>query len=211
MGPPGLTRADINVIYNGSMSKHPQPISDAAFRTLHALRIKGFAKVDVVAEIADVPADDAAAHLDALRAQDLALYREARSLWQLTPAGKEEHAKQLSADIELTGADGRLGAAYDQFLVLNEELKNLCGEWQLRGGQPNDHADAVYDAAVIAKLEALNARAVPVAELLGEALARLRPYAADSTSTGRAPSRGGCRITATTVSSLPAPPANPRC
>ena len=159
------------------MSKQSQPVSDAAFRTMHALRIKGFAKVDVVAEIADVAPDDAEHHLCALRDQELALFREARALWQLTPAGKEEHLRQLAVDIEATGAHGRLAPAYDQFLVLNDELKHLCGEWQLRDGQPNDHGDAAYDAAVIAKLDALNARAVPVAEQFGQALARLQPYA----------------------------------
>ena len=60
---------------------------------------------------------------------------------------------------------------YDQFLALNDELKELCGRWQLRDGAPNDHADQRYDAAVIADLDALHDRAVPVVRALGLALA----------------------------------------
>ena len=63
-----------------------------------------------------------------------------------------------------------------QFLALNDELKELCGRWQLRDGAPNDHTDQSYDAAVIADLDALHDRAVPVVRALAAALARLAPY-----------------------------------
>jgi hypothetical protein len=143
------------------------------FRTLHALRIKGFAKVEVIAEVADVPVDDARAHLEALQAAELSTYRQARSLWQLTPAGKEHHARRLGDDV--AGLDG-LAEPYARFLALNEELKELCGRWQLRAGAPNDHSDAAYDAAVIADLDALHERAVPVVREMAGALVRLAPY-----------------------------------
>ncbi len=147
--------------------------SDPEFRTLHALRIKGFAKVEVIAEIADVSVDDAHAHLVKLQVAELSTFREARSLWQLTPAGKELHARQLGDDV--AGVQG-LDGPYEQFLALNDELKELCGRWQLRDGAPNDHTDQRYDAAVIADLDALHDRAVPVVRALGLALARLSPY-----------------------------------
>ena len=51
--------------------------SAPAFRTLHALRIKGFAKVEVIAEIADIPVVDAHEHLVALQLSELTVFREA--------------------------------------------------------------------------------------------------------------------------------------
>jgi hypothetical protein len=151
-------------------------VSEPSFRTFHALRIKGFAKVEVVAEIADVELDEAHAHLLDLQQRELAMFREARSLWQLTPAGKEAHARILAEDVVAVSADPRLPAVYAQFLGLNEELKELCGKWQLRDGQLNDHADVAYDQVVVRELAMLNERAVPLVRGLAEVLPRLRPY-----------------------------------
>ncbi|MFM7094472.1 MAG: hypothetical protein ACKOYL_07955, partial [Actinomycetota bacterium] len=61
--------------------------SEPAFRAFHALRIKGFAKVDMVADIADVSEAEAEDHLKALLEREHAMFREARALWQITPAG----------------------------------------------------------------------------------------------------------------------------
>ena len=63
--------------------------SDPSFRAFHALRIKGFAKSDMVADIAAITVAEAEAELAALKDKEFALFREARSLWQITPAGKE--------------------------------------------------------------------------------------------------------------------------
>jgi hypothetical protein len=151
-------------------------VSEPSFRTFHALRIKGFAKVEVVAEMADVDLAEAQAHLDALQALELAMFREVRSLWQLTAAGKEAHAKQLADDVATAAIAGRLQPFYEQFLGLNEELKDLCGQWQLRDGEPNGHTDAAYDRSVIADLAGLNDRAVPLVRSLAELLPRLGQY-----------------------------------
>ncbi len=153
-------------------------LSEPAFRTIHALRIRGFAKAEVVAEIADVDLDEALTHLVDLQERDLAMFREARALWQLTAAGKEAHAKLLADDVVATTIDGRLAPLYEDFLRLNEELNELCGEWQLRDGRLNDHARALDDQAIAARLAALNGRAVPLVEALADVLPRLRPYAA---------------------------------
>ena len=71
-------------------------VSDPFFRTFHALRIKGFAKVDTIAEVADLPAAVVEEHLQSLQGREWAQYREARELWQLTPVGREEHRIALS-------------------------------------------------------------------------------------------------------------------
>ena len=51
---------------------------------------------------------------------------------------------------------------YDDFLVLNGEFKQLCTDWQLRDGQPNEHDDPHYDAAIVARLGAFDDRAQPI-------------------------------------------------
>ncbi|MCB0981981.1 MAG: hypothetical protein KDB17_15170 [Ilumatobacter sp.] len=151
-------------------------VSDPFFRTFHALRLKGFAKAEIVAEVADLPVATVEDHLAGLQARELATFREARQLWQLTPGGREAHGLALAED--LAGADvAALSAPYQQFLALNERFKALCADWQLRGGEPNDHSDDAYDAGVVARLRDIDAAAQPVVADMGGVLARLGAYA----------------------------------
>ena len=100
-------------------------------------------------------------HLDGLAAAAHAQFREARSLWQLAPDGRAAHPAMLAADLD--GADlAALAPLYASYLELNTEFKTLCGDWQLRNGGVNDHTDAAYDAAVIARLVDLDGRAQPI-------------------------------------------------
>ena len=143
--------------------------SDPRFLTMHALRIKGFAKVDVLAELTALAHDDVESHLIAMQDEGHTMFREARALWQLTPEGRTEHAELLAADIEASGACEQLAGPYGEFLELNERFKALCGDWQLRNGDPNDHADSSYDGEVIARLGKLDAETQPVVVALGDA------------------------------------------
>lgn len=152
---------------------HP---SDPFFRSFHALRIKGFAKSDVVAEVADLPVAVVEEHLSDLKGREWAMFREARMLWQLTPLGREEHKTALVADVGHLHIADDLRESYESFLGVNERFKSLCGEWQLRDGAPNDHADAAYDRAVIDRLVGLNEAALPLVEKMGGILLRLAPY-----------------------------------
>ena len=151
--------------------------SDPFFRTFHALRIKGFAKADVVAEVADMPVSVVQQHLADLEAREWAKFREARELWQLTPAGRDEHRMALAEDVGHTQIADRLRDCYHAFLAINERFKALCGDWQLRDGAPNDHTDTTYDQAVVARLVALTDEAVPVVTGMAAVLERLTPYA----------------------------------
>jgi hypothetical protein len=159
--------------------------SDPFFRTFHALRIKGFAKAEIVAEVADLPQSLVDTHLADLAAREWAMYREARQLWQLTPAGREEHKLALVADVGHLGIATELGPAYHRFLQLNEQFKALCGDWQLRDGAPNDHGDATYDRAVVDRLVALDEAAAPVLVEFAGVLERLVPYGPRLASTCR--------------------------
>ena len=150
--------------------------SDPFFRTFHALRIKGFAKAEVVAEVADLPHSLVAEHLQDLQAREWAMFREARQLWQLTPVGRDEHKIALVEDVGHTHIAAKLHDPYHHFLDLNGRFKELCGDWQLKDGAPNDHSDAAYDGLVVERLVALDAEAAPIVTAMGEVLARLAPY-----------------------------------
>jgi len=149
--------------------------STPEFRTLHALRIKGFATVDVLADMTTLAPDDIEGHLGDFHSDGHVQFREARALWQLTPDGKETHRVHLDADLQGAPTEP-LVERYATFLGQNVEFKELCGRWQLRDGEPNDHGDARYDAAVIDELGALHDRAAPVVAEFGELFERMRPY-----------------------------------
>jgi hypothetical protein len=150
--------------------------SDPRFRVLHALRVKGFAKVDALTELTGLPAESVQGELASLQGEELAAFREARSLWQLTPAGREAHANALAKDVHHPNLREDLTEHYVPFLELNEQFKDLCGEWQLKDGSPNDHSDAAYDRAVIDRLLEIDLGAQPVCQALGGLLERLSPY-----------------------------------
>jgi hypothetical protein len=162
--------------------------SDPRFRVLHALRIKGFAKVDALADLAALRRAEVERHLEDFQAAGLARFREPRSLWQLTTRGREEHAAELVADA------GHLEASirphYDAFLALDGSFKELCGDWQLRDGAPNDHTDPVYDRDLIARLLAIDADAGPEVGAMGAELARLAPYGPRLSTTARLVAEG---------------------
>jgi hypothetical protein len=157
------------------MASAGNSMSDARFLTHHALRIKGFAKSETLAEMTALDHAEVEKHLADLAAAEWAMFREARSLWQLTPTGKAEHPKVLAADVASVDLNS-LKPHYHSFLELNTAFKTLCGDWQLRDGAPNDHSDAAYDKKVIARLVDLHGDAAPVVTSMGAVLGRLTPY-----------------------------------
>jgi len=157
------------------MSPERNITHDARFLTHHALRIKGFAKSETLAEMTALEHAEIEGHLADLAAAEWAMFREARSLWQLTPAGKAEHPKVLAADVARIDL-GAMKPHYRDFLELNTAFKTLCGDWQLRDGAPNDHSDRAYDHQVVRRLVDLHGDAAPVVTVMSGILARLSPY-----------------------------------
>jgi len=154
-------------------------VADARFRTLHALRIKGFAKAEAISEVAGLAQAEVERHLGSLRADELVAFREARALWQLTPTGLDAHRAALALDATNEICD-RIGELYSGFLGLNVEFKGLCGDWQLVDGDPsrvNDHSDPSYDAKIIDRLLAFDATSRAVVTGIGGVHGRLSPYA----------------------------------
>lgn len=150
--------------------------SDPFFRTFHAVRIKGFAKAEAIAEVADLPLAVVNEHLDGLSQREWAMFREARQLWQLTPVGRDEHRVALARDIGGGHLRDALSEPYQAFLAVNERFKELCGDWQLKVGETNDHADPAYDRCVVDRLVALDREVAPIVVRMGDVLNRLVPY-----------------------------------
>lgn len=150
--------------------------SKPEFRTFHALRIKGFATIEAVSEMTALDTGDVEGHLSGLEGTGLARFRDARSLWQLTPEGREAHLTHLEDDLRDAPLEG-LAVSYENFLARNGEFKEICTEWQVRDGVPNDHADATYDRSVVERLAALHRAAAPIVVEIGELLTRFSPYA----------------------------------
>jgi DNA-binding transcriptional MocR family regulator len=150
---------------------------------LHGLRLKGFAETDVLAQAAGLDDVTVVRALEALAEEGMVRRRQGVEVsgWVLTPQGRAEHEKRLADELAATGARPEIEAAYGEFTVLNPELLALCTDWQLRPegtGTINDHTDPAYDQAVIARLQDLHQRALPVVAALGSALPRYQGYPA---------------------------------
>ncbi|MEM8926555.1 MAG: hypothetical protein AAGD35_23870, partial [Actinomycetota bacterium] len=143
------------------------------FGVHHALRIKGMATAETVAAMIGRSVEEATAELSAMGDEGLASFMEARSFWMISADGRTAHPELLAARIE--GLD-LTAMPYDRFLDLNGAFKQLCTDWQLRDGEPNDHSDEAYDAAIADRLAELHRRAVPVIDGHATVLDWLRFY-----------------------------------
>ncbi|MBA2624349.1 MAG: MarR family transcriptional regulator [Acidimicrobiia bacterium] len=158
----------------------PAP-SDPRFLVLHGLRLKGFAEAQPMAEATGLDPAVVDSQLEGLAADELVLHRTGRvSGWSLTAAGRAEHARAVTAELEAAGARPVVDAAYRCFLGHNGELLAVCTAWQLRdeGGAPapNDHTDAAYDEAVVERLAGVHEQVRPVVGDLASTLDRFGRY-----------------------------------
>lgn len=147
----------------------------ARFLILHALTVKGVASEAALADVTGLPVDEVTGEVERLIETEHLRRRKGRiGGLALLDAGKAAHCELLPADV----GDARpaLDEVYEAFLPVNGRFKDLCTRWQLRGSEPNDHADAEYDDGVVAELAALHAEASVFLEPAGEALARFGRY-----------------------------------
>jgi hypothetical protein len=154
--------------------------SDPGFVVLFTVRLKGFADAEAVAAATGVPLAEVEAQLAKAAADGLALKREGRlSGWAVTPAGREQVNEEVQAELETNGGRSVVQQAYRDFLQINGDLLAVCTDWQLRaveGNQVNDHTDATYDKAVVARLRQVDDAVQPVCDALEGVLDRYRRY-----------------------------------
>jgi hypothetical protein len=144
---------------------------------LQGVRLKG--RVNPVDLAATLGADlaDIAPIVERLTAAGL--LTEGATL-RITGSGSDRLAALLAEERE--GIDpAAMAAAYDDFRAVNSDFKRLVTDWQLKGGPdgaPNAHDDADYDAAVLARLDDVHARTMPIIAAAAAQLPRLSAYAA---------------------------------
>lgn len=141
-------------------------------QVLQAVRLKGrVSPADLASTLgADAPVIDDALH----RLSGAGLLIEGPTV-RITPDGRARLAELLAA--ERRGVDSAaIDAAYHEFRPVNTDFKALVTDWQLRDGQPNDHRDPDYDAAVLARLDDVHRRVAPVVAAVTAQLPRLRGY-----------------------------------
>lgn len=95
---------------------------------------------------------------------------------RLSPAGRARLATLLAAERQHV-EQSAMSVAYNDFRVVNAEFKALVTDWQLRDGRPNTHQDPDYDAAVLARLDAVHQRVTPIVAAAAAQLPRLSRYA----------------------------------
>jgi len=122
---------------------------------LRALVVKGYAGPDAVATATGCPKEDAIDVMDRLVAEGLV--EAGAGSFRLTADGKAVGMEKIAEDTVAWGADKAV-EALDAFLALDHRMKTIVTSWQMKDQATfNDHADAAYDAAVLARLDALHA------------------------------------------------------
>jgi hypothetical protein len=142
---------------------------------LQAVRLKGrVAPADLAATLgADL--DSITRTVERLSASGLLV--EGTTL-KLSSSGRTR-LETLLAD-ERKGIDSAaIAAAYHDFHSVNADFKALVTDWQLKGGpagKPNTHDDTEYDAAMLARLDDVHARVIPIIDAAATQLSRLNAY-----------------------------------
>src|ERR1700712_751169 len=141
---------------------------------LQAVRLKGRVRPAALAATLDEQETTVAEAVNKLG--EAGLLTEGK-LVRLSPAGLDRLTELLPDGRR--GIDGEAFArAYDEFRSVNGEFKSLVSEWQLRDGEPNDHGDAEYDAAILGGLDGVHSSVLSLLAMAAKQLPRLTAYAA---------------------------------
>jgi hypothetical protein len=138
---------------------------------LQAVRLKGRVSRD---DLAVTLGEDDGLAVDGLVEAGLLINGPAL---RISPEGRLRLEELLTSERQQVDAAAML-AAHNEFRSVNAEFKALITDWQLRGGQPNPHDDADYDAAVLARLDEVHHRVTPIVDAAAAEVPRLGRYAA---------------------------------
>jgi len=152
--------------------------ADHYFLVLHAVRLKGHAQPEAIAELTRLAAPEIEGHLADAMDRGHVQKREGRLTgFYLTPEGREHHAVGIREEARRFGIRDSIDTAYRRFLSINGELLATCTAWQMTSEtELNDHADPAYDKGVIDRLRAVHQAVEPICVLLSEALDRFDTY-----------------------------------
>lgn len=140
---------------------------------LQMIRLKGRVSADALAT--SLGQDSAAINASVQILTDDNLVLPNGNNLRITAEGRATLAQWATA--ERSAVDhSALEADYHRFDVVNRDFKQLVSDWQLRDGQPNDHSDAAYDAAIVARLQALDRDFAPLLTGIVNKAPRLAHY-----------------------------------
>ncbi|SDF38204.1 hypothetical protein SAMN05216553_101364 [Lentzea fradiae] len=149
-------------------------------QVLHALRCVGSSGVTRVAAFTGLDEAAAESELIDLAVAGFVTHHTGFGGWALTDAGREADAGNTSAELETAGGRDALTGPFDDFLVLNPELLDLCTAWQVRSVDgvttANDHTDPAYDHRVLGLFADFHERASVVIKALAAVLPRFGRY-----------------------------------
>ncbi|SPM31122.1 MarR family transcriptional regulator [Mycobacterium terramassiliense] len=140
---------------------------------LQAVRLKGRVRPAELASTLGRDPGDIADVVERLTAAGLLLDD---ATLRISPSGRARLETLLEQERRGIDSDA-ITAAYREFRPVNTEFKSLVTDWQVRGDAPNAHDDADYDAAVLARLDEVHARVVPIIEAAAVQVPRLGFYA----------------------------------
>ncbi|MGW9263755.1 MULTISPECIES: MarR family transcriptional regulator [Gordonia] len=153
--------------------------STAHFDVLHALKVKGLATDDTLTALTGHDADALAVTIEQLADAGFVMRREGGRIsgTMITPAGKAEY-ERLSSELTLSESErAAVDTFHEGFGSINGDFKKVCASWQIRPDEtPNDHADADYDASVVAELDRIHHRIAQALDEVGAELPRLGRY-----------------------------------
>ena len=141
---------------------------------LQVLCIKGRAKPDSLAAAVDV---DVAAVIE--QCEEAGLVENTKLGYRVTDIGRSRADERYATERLVAGPV--IEDVYEAFLPINDQVKQIVTDWQLRevdGAMVlNDHQDAAYDARVIARLRDLDGEVAAALARLSAALPRFDGYA----------------------------------
>jgi hypothetical protein len=137
---------------------------------LHALRVKGIATPEALAEATGMAPDAVLAHLRELDAEGVAFERPSRKRpgWVLSEAGRDRHAAEI-AQAHPPEHREELAELYEGFLDLNNDVKGLSARWQ-HAASDDDRFD------LLGKLEDVHVLADKALAATGEVVPRFGRY-----------------------------------
>ncbi len=123
-------------------------MTEAADRLLKDLAIRGMVRGDLPEGAEELVSADLATSRGPVLVATRAGHDRAVELLRLADGSDESVA---------------LRSAYERFLPLNRQLREICAAWQTRpDGSANDHGDPAYDARVRDDLEEVHERVQPL-------------------------------------------------
>jgi DNA-binding MarR family transcriptional regulator len=141
---------------------------------LQAVRLKGrVSRTDLAVTLGEDP-NELAAVVDRLVASGLVLDS---NVLRVSPDGRA-HLDELLTEERRRVDVPVLSAVYADFRAVNTEFKALVTDWQLADGRPNTHEDSDYDALVVARLDGVHRRVMPIVDAAADQLPRLSRYSA---------------------------------